>query len=424
MTSLFLVLLEVFLAVLLILVTFVQLLYLESLRLRARELPALELFKETIEERIGLKTDLGTLSFSLIKHSALWLSGILYLCLSQGGAKPLWEALLGAIFLSFLTMIVTTYIIPQLLYRRTTGQWLLPMVPALRALSFGAVPVAWMVTFLHSLFELGGADKAAEEPTHPSEHIEALISAGTEEGIIDETDRRLIQSVVAFGDKTVREVMTPRPNIVAIQQDRTLEDLRQLVIHEQYSRIPVYEGSIDHIAGFVHVRDMFEVDLAERQTRHVRELARPIRLVPETKRVDRLMREMQQDGAHMAIVVDEYGNTAGVATMEDLVEEILGEIHDEHEPERDVREESDGSFIMSGSFDVSRLQELMDFRPQEETESTTIGGLMTEWLGHVPSPGETIAMDGIQLEAVASNELRVEQVRATRKIAEKENGKA
>ncbi len=116
----------------------------------------------------------------------------------------------------------------------------------------------------------------------------------------------------------------------------------------------------------------------------------------------------------MVIVIDEYGNTAGLATMEDLVEEILGEIHDEHEPDRDVREDGEGAFVVAGSLDLDRLHDLLGFRPQEETESTTVGGLITEWLGHVPCVGETVDREGIRIEVLAGNELRVEQVRVSR----------
>jgi len=159
---------------------------------------------------------------------------------------------------------------------------------------------------------------------------------------------------------------------------------------------------------------MFELDEQERKGRTVKEIVRPIRLVPETKPVEELLREMQGDGAHMAIVVDEYGQTAGLVTMEDMVEEIVGEIHDEHEPERDVKEEPDGSYIVSGTVDVNRLRELLGFRPPEETESTTIGGLVTEWLGHLPHRGETLEREGIRIEVLAANELRVDQVRVSK----------
>jgi CBS domain containing-hemolysin-like protein len=291
------------------------------------------------------------------------------------------------------------------------GEWLLPLTPLLKALALIVRPLVFALSLLESLTGPHDEQPGHEESPTSAENIEALISAGTEEGLIQEDDRKLIQSVVEFGDTTVREVMTPRPNIVAIPASASLEDLRKLVIHEQYSRIPVYENSIDDIVGFVHVRDVFELDEDSRANKTVSTLLRPIRFVPETKPVKDLMREMQQDNTHMVIVVDEYGNTAGLASMEDLVEVIVGEIRDEHEPGSDVMKEEDGAYVVSGSFDVARLNDLFDFRPQEETESTTIGGLLSEWLGRVPVPGESIERDGIHVDVLAGNELRVEQVR-------------
>jgi CBS domain containing-hemolysin-like protein len=274
-----------------------------------------------------------------------------------------------------------------------------------------------MLAFFQSLIDLtDDAAAVADEPTS-AENIEALISAGTEEGLIEEEDRKLIQSVVEFGDKVVREVMTPRPNIVAISADATLEQLRQVVITEQYSRIPVYEQTIDQVIGFIHVRDMFELDDEERARRKVRDIVRPIRAVPESKPVNDLLKEMQEEGAHMAVVIDEYGATAGIVTMEDMVEEIVGEIHDEHEPDRDFHEEPDGSFVVSGSFDLGRLSDLLDFHAQEDTESTTVGGLITEWLGHVPAAGEEAERDGISIKVLAANHLRVDQVRVAKAAA-------
>ncbi len=254
----------------------------------------------------------------------------------------------------------------------------------------------WALEFLQSVFELGDEPKSVEAQ-RPEEHIEALILAGEEEGLIEKGDRELIQSVVAFGDKTVREVMTARPRVVSISQNATLEELRQLVIHEQFSRIPVYEENIDQIVGFVHARDMFELDEHERAQRKVRDILRPIRIVPESKPVNDLLREMQEEGAHMAAVVDEYGSTAGVVTMEDMVEEIVGEIHDEHEPDRDFREDPDGSYVVSGSFDVGRLEDLLHFHIEDGTESTTVerGSDHGQWLGHVPLVGEEAERDGV-----------------------------
>ena len=400
-------------ALLLCLITVVQILYMESVRLRARDLPALQLFKETLEERIGVKAERGILAFSIIKHTALLLLGLCFLATRFGDVNAPWQSFFEAALFAWITMLVSTYIVAQVLYRRTAGRWLLPLAPVLRLCALAVQPLTAILGFFQSLVEMSNASPASEE-SYPTGDIEALISAGEEEGIIEKDDRKLIESVVAFGDKTVREVMTPRPKIVAIEADRSLKDLRELGIHEQYSRIPVYDQNIDNIAGFVHVRDMFELDEASRQGRLVRELARPIRFVPETKPVDDLLREMQQDGAHMVIAIDEYGNVAGLATMEDLVEEILGEIRDEHEADRDVQKESNGTFVVAGSLDVDRLQELLGFRPAEDTESTTIGGLVTEWLGHVPRVGETVERAGIRIEVLAGDDLKVEQVRVSK----------
>ena len=394
------------------LMTFVQVLYLESLRLRTRDLPSLKFFKETLEDRIGIPTEDGAGAFSLVKHTLLSVVGILYFAwfADEGPwhAAVFWQAVAAVV----LTMVAVCFALPQLLYRRTSGHWLLSLVPLLRLFALLAHPCVALLSFFQSLIDLtDDAHAAADEPTS-AENVDALISAGTEEGLIQEEDRKLIQSVVEFGDKVVREVMTPRPNIVAISADGTLEQLRQLVITEQYSRIPVYEQTIDQVIGFIHVRDMFEMGEDEREHGTVRQLLRTIRLVPETKPVSVLMRQMQQESSHMVIVVDEYGNTAGLATMEDLLEVIIGEIRDEHEPESDVTEDGHGGFIVSGSFDLDRISDLVEsFHREEEIESTTVGGLVSEWLGRVPKPGESVDRDGIRLEVLVSDGLRVGQVR-------------
>ena len=415
MTLLFLIL-DAIVAITVTLATSIQVLYLESLRIRARELPSLEFFKATLEAKIGLETELGALTFSLVKHLGLAVLGCLTLALTAQNAGD-WQALIVAVLLVAFYSVLGTYVIPQIIYRKCTGQGLLAFVPLFRLIALLMRPLTWALSFLQSVFDLGDHPQADEAPT-PEEHIEALIAAGEEEGIIEKGDRALIQSVVAFGDTTVREVMTPRPRIVAIRQNATLEELRELVIHEQYSRIPVYEKDIDQITGFVHVRDMFELDDEDRAKRKVRDIARPIRAVPETKPVnDSCCAEMQEEGAHMAVVVDEYGSTAGIVTMEDMVEEIVGEIHDEHEPERDFSAQPDGSYVVSGSFDIGRLGDLLDFHPPEGTESTTVGGLVTEWLGHVPEAGEATERDGISIKVLSANQVRVDQVRVSKAVA-------
>ncbi|HWB82643.1 MAG TPA: hemolysin family protein [Bryobacteraceae bacterium] len=400
---------------LLAVVTFVQLLYLESMRLRTRDLPSLKFFKDTLEDKLALKTEQGAAIFSLIKHTLLVLLGIFCFAWFVDHAAWRWPEFGQAAVASWLILMFAAYVVPQLLYRRTKAEWLVPLAPALRAMAWIARPCEASLSFFQSLVDLADGKTSEEEAPTAAENVEALISAGTEEGLIQEEDRKLIQSVVEFGDKIVREVMTPRPNIIAISADDTLARLRQLVITEQYSRIPVYEQTIDQIIGFVHVRDMFELEQEERERGTVRELARPILFVPETKPVSDLMRQMQQENTHMVIVVDEYGNTAGLATMEDLLEVIIGEIRDEHEPDSDIAEDGHGGYIVSGSFDLARINGLFQsFHPEQDIESTTVGGLVTEWLGRVPAPGESVDRDGIRVEVLASDELRVGQVRISK----------
>jgi CBS domain containing-hemolysin-like protein len=395
-------------------VTFVQVLYLESLRLRSRELPALEFFKDTLKDRIGLKAERGALAFSLLKHTLIAFIGVLMLALSSRATGVTWQTVLEACLSSWLVLLTAGYAIPQILYRKTEGRWVLPFVPVLRGLAFTMRPLTATLGFFQAVVDLSDPEEPGSEATSTEDHIEALISAGAEEGLIEEDDRKLIQAAAAFGDKTVREVMTPRPRIVAIGAGQSLEELRELLINEQYSRIPVYDGTIDRIEGFIHARDVFELEEEERLRRTARDLMRPVRSVPETKPVDDLMREMQEDRAHMVIVVDEYGNTAGLATMEDLVEEILGEIRDEHEPEMDMTVEPGGRYVVSGSFDLGRLQELLNLRTLPEVASTTVSGLASEWLGRVPSVGDVVEREGIRIEVLAASDRRVDQVRVSR----------
>lgn len=405
---------------LLALVSWVQLLYLEALRLRGRDSEALDYFKDELQDLLGFETEAGALVFSLIKHTLLVFAGASFAA-ATFIAAPGWPSVLEGFAIGWVVMLAAAYLLPQVLYRRSRGAWLRPLLPFLRFLAILFRPLTFLLGFMQSLYELSEPAPAEDKPADPSEDIEVLINAGEEEGIIEKEDSRLIQSVVAFGDKRVREVMTPRPSIVAIPSNRSLDDLRALVRAEQFSRIPVYDGSIDRIIGFIHVRDLWELSDEERENATLAGLLRPLQGVPETKPAADLLREMQAGGIHMVYVVDEYGNTAGIATFEDLVEEVFGEIRDEHEPAHDIQRHDDGSVTVSGSFDVDHLHDLFDFRPSTELESSTVGGLVTEWMGAVPAPGATVERDGLRLEVLASDDLRVKRVRIAR-AAEPEDG--
>ncbi len=391
------------------LVSFVQLLYLESLRLLTRDFKALEFFKQTLEERLGYETEQGAFVFSLIKHTLLVLTGAAFIGLSAAPGAG-WQSWLEGFLLAWGVMLAASYVLPQILYRRTSGSWLAPLVPLLQFLALLFKPLTLLLSFLHSIFELGTPGPPGEK-SEPGDEIEALITAGEEEGIIEKEDSRLIQNVVAFGDKRVHEVMTPRREIVAIEIDKTLEDLRRLAKEQQFSRIPVFEDTLDHLRGFIHVRDLYELDDAQRRTQTIEGLLRDLKPVPESKPVPDLLREMQDCGIHIVYVVNEYGRVAGLATMEDLVEEVFGEIRDEHEPNDDVERAADGAILVSGAFDLDHLEEHFGFRPQDHIESTTVGGLACEWYGAVPLVGESIEREGLRLDILAADDFRVDRVR-------------
>jgi CBS domain containing-hemolysin-like protein len=414
-------------AILLVLVPvcLVQVLYLASLRLRARETPALAWFKETLEPRLGLKLEEGALTYSMVKHTLVLLMAVtLFALIDTSAGRTIWREVLETFIAAWLLMLGIAHLLPHLLYKKTEGRWLVAALPVLLFLKMAARPLVATLIFLESLAELNQPEESPDDGATQADNIEALIEAGAEEGLIEEEDRKLIQSVVEFGDKTVREVMTPRPNVVAVSRDASIEELRRLMIREEYSRVPVYDGSIDHVVGFVHFRDVFRQDYAVRAKKYVADIMRPILYVPETKPVAKLFAEMQEAGSHIVMVADEYGNTAGLATLEDLVEEILGEIRDEHEPTRDVVEDDRGGFIVSGNLDTDRLEGLLGVRPPDDAESTTVGGLVTEWAGRVPEPGTVIVEGGLNIEVLSSDERRVSQVRLSRAVPdESEHGR-
>src|SRR5438270_12775504 len=192
--------------------------------------------------------------------------------------------------------------------------------------------------------------------------MDALLEAGEEEGILEESELELVRSVVEFGDKVVREVMTPRPEIFAVTGSATLEEFLAYLKENAFSRVPVYSISLDQITGIAFARDLLQaLDSTTLQTSTVAQMQRPAAFVPETKNVAELLREMQRENQHMRVVIDEYGGVAGLVTIEDLVETIVGNIADEHDDDEDSDEpvrEADGTFVVPGNFEVSRLREL------------------------------------------------------------------
>jgi putative hemolysin len=321
--------------------------------------------------------------------------------------EEVFEAALGLI----LIVIVFNRFLPFVFFSRTKGEWLVRWVFLLRVLIYLVLPITLVLGFLQSVTSLT-REHAEEQPETQAEAVDALIEAGREEGILDESNRDLIQSVVQFSEKTVREAMKPRPEIVAVSTDTTVEELIDLLRARPFTRLPVYEGSIDKIVGIVHAQDVLQIPDAEAHSKSVGSLMRKdVFFVPETKLGSDLLREMQKNKVRMAMVIDEYGSVAGLVTIEDLVEEIVGEISDEHEAAQIVRE-NDHSYLVPGNMDVDRLGELLGVRPDRKG-AATIAGLVSELAGRIPKRGEVVEEDGLRLEVLQATERRVERVRVS-----------
>ena len=396
----------------LLLASYVERMYAEMGKFLSREFQEnIEVYERRVEPRLGVSRRKASTSVSVLTQLATAGLGIVFAfaVLRDTESKP--RELLTAGVALVLLVVICNRLLPFILFTRTKGEWLVRLTWLLRLLIHVALVITIPLGFGESVAALS-REQPPEEPEHASEAVEALIEAGQEEGILEEGDRALIQSVVEFGDKTVREVMTPRPQITAVSADATVEQLTEILRTKPYSRIPVYEGSIDNIKGIVFAHDVIQVADTEARTRRVGELMKPAHFVPESQRVTTLLREMQSGNIHMAIVVDEYGGVAGVVTTEDLLEEIVGEIRDEHEARSEVVRESETSYVVPGSLDVDRLEELFHVRP-EGREATTVAGLVSEALGRIPNQGEIVEHDGLRFEILQSTDRRVERLRIT-----------
>ena len=253
-----------------------------------------------------------------------------------------------------------------------------------------------------------GADDESGEAAH------AYADAGEEQGLIERDERRLLQSIVDFGDTLVREVMTPRPDIVAIPADSTLDELRALFREQEYSRIPVYQENLDNILGIVFVKDLIQRSGEEGARKSIGDLVRPVAFVPETKRVPELLKEFQRKQVQLAIVVDEYGGTAGLVTLEDLLEEIVGEIRDEYDVETEpVVDEGNGSWVFSAKVSIDEMRERLGVEIEPEGFET-VGGYVLTRVGRVPAVGETFEIDSLLVEVLEAERRRIHKVRVRR----------
>jgi putative hemolysin len=289
---------------------------------------------------------------------------------------------------------------------------LLPWVaPFYRALSFAAEP--WHRSFDRMRKDDVEEDVSEEDEEDNGDDIEALIDVGEAEGIIEEEERELIQSAIEFGDTRVGEVMTPRTEIVALPNNATVRQARDLIIESRHSRLPVYRDQIDNIEGIVYVRDLLPLLSLGKSDSPITPFIRPVYFVPETKPVDKQLQEMQKARTYMSIVIDEYGGVAGLVTVEDILEEIVGEIEDEDISGQELEEivpAGDGVYEVLGSTEIGKIERLFDLEIEAD-DFTTIAGLVMAEKGSVPRAGEHLTLRGLDVEVLDADEKRIGRLR-------------
>jgi putative hemolysin len=387
--------------------------YLRLLLRRLTPVDALRLFQargrriQADRERVGVS--ISALHGAAMAFFAVGLTGLFI----YRRPEHLWDSL-GEVALVVLGAVaIVDQLIPFLLVARhdepvrILERWM----PFLRRVVFLALPLTFPILISTTIARLLEVPEEETEPSTPQENLQELIEAGEQEGLIDKVEGKLMQSLVEFGDKLVREVMTPRPEISALEMNAPVEELRKLFREKRQTRYPVYSGQLDRIEGIVNVRDLMGLPPEEQAKVTLRALVRPVTFVPETKRIQELLKDLQQTTTQMAVVVDEYGSVAGLVTIEDIVEELVGEIRDEVEPHaRDIVKESANTYIVAGNTELARIADQLHVSV-EGRDYSTIAGLMLAHLGHVPLPGEKVERDGLIFEVLEANRRTVLKLR-------------
>ena len=374
----------------------------------------LDIFEAEIEPKINLNRRSAGRAFRILGH--FWLA-FLVLETTRGVyyfVTGTWESVIEKVAFIALVVVIAMHFIPDILLYRTTGRWLIPLLPLVRASLVLVWPVRVFLEGAESLARISEAETEKSEEQRTEEGIEALVEAAEEEGIIEPEQADLIEQVVEFSDKRVREVMTARPDIVAIPASATLEELHAKLTQSGFTKLPVYQNSLDDIQGVVYSQDLLQVADTDLPKRHVRELMKPVLFMPETKIGSELLHEMRQKDQSIAVIIDEHGSVAGMATMEDLVEEIVGESGaDGTHPKLEMVREGTTSLVMRGSTAITDVEDMLGVHFGETSDEavTTIAGLLSHVSGKVPAPNEKFDLKGFRFEVLEANQRKVLRVK-------------
>jgi len=347
--------------------------------------------------------------------AALTLIGPLTTALEESGLGAGWAGALGLLIVVGAlagVILVAGRLVPEAVAAARPEHWALRLAWAVYGTEIALWPLVRLLVWVSNrLARPFGGMPFSGTSLITEEEIKTLVDAGEEEGVIEEDEKEMIYSIFEFGDTFAREVMIPRIDIVALEASTPLREALDVIVEAGHSRIPVYDGTVDHILGLLYAKDLLAY-LRDKEEPLLRDILRPAYFVPETKKVDDLLREMQQRRVHMAIVVDEYGGTAGLVTVEDILEEIVGEIQDEYDVEEPIFEQvGEGEYVLDARMDLDDVNDLLGV--QLPTGSgDTLGGLIYSTLGKVPSPGEQLRVDGLLIEVLSVTGRRIRKVRA------------
>lgn len=309
---------------------------------------------------------------------------------------------------------------PEALSHTLTPRWIAWLVRLARGIHRLSRPFSRSALAIGNTFSRWLGGKPLQRGSLVTEEqIKTLVTAGEQVGAIEEEERAMIYSIFRLGDTLTREIMVPRIDVVALDVNTPLREALNMIVNSGHSRIPTYEETVDNVVGILYVKDLLQYWNAAGEPPPLRQILRPAYFVPEAKRLDDLLREMQHNKIQQAIVVDEYGGVAGLVTLEDIMEEIVGEIQDEYDrDEPQVVDQGDGAYLFDGRIPLDDVQELLEIPlPLEEADS--LGGFVYNQLGHIPSPGEALRFGPVTFEIVETANRRIRRVRAL-KAATKE----
>lgn len=371
--------------------------------------------RQVLENRPQFRFTLSTLiQLLLIGFSVLATISVL------GFTQERYKVVLYALAIGLVTTVLFRQIFPRMIVRKSPEQVVLLLTPVVKPFySVVSAIVSPFGMFIRTprdggkLESTSTPDSAEEKNEDYADDIHALMEVGEAEGLIEEKDRELIESMVEFSDTRAGEIMTPRTEIVAVPFEATVRAARDIIVEQKYSRLPVYRDSIDNIEGVIYVRDLLQAWALGKEDQPIQELLRPAHFVPETKTASELLKDMQQNHVQIATVIDEYGGVAGIVTVEDIVEEIVGEIEDEDIEDEEIIEiieGDDGYWDVLGSTDIDKIERLFEVEIEDE-DFSTIAGMVTSEAGYVPKIGERLTMFGLDVEVLKADEKRIHLVR-------------